>query len=163
MSTQAQSTKGMVWFGLLFMAVGSFIIFSALDIIPTDESSFYAPRWVVAAAGWLFFAAGLTVSLMDSRLDVFRQSWWFYWMHGLAGLSIIFMFAFLLNWVAFGPGEREFSGGISIPFITISFDKANEFLGRVVFGIGALFFDVILVYSIGGAFWEWVKNWVNEE
>ena len=62
MSTQAQSTKGMVWFGLLFMAVGSFIIFSALDIIPTDESSFYAPRWVVAAAGWLFFAAGLALA-----------------------------------------------------------------------------------------------------
>ena len=163
MSTQTQSTKGMVWFGLIFMLSGAFIIFSSVNIIPTEESSFHAPRWVVAIAGLIFFNAGLVVAMMDSRLDVFRDKWWFYWLHGLAGMSIIFFFVFIFNWVAFGPGDREFSMSISIPFVSLDFDKANEFLGRAVFGLAALFMDAIVLFAFGGAAFEAIKNWVNEE
>jgi hypothetical protein len=52
----------------------------------------------------------------------------------------------LFNWVAFGPGEREFSVSISIPIIAIDFDRANQIVGRIVFGILALIMDVGLVY-----------------
>lgn len=54
----------------------------------------------------------------------------------------------LFNWVSFGPGTREFSGGISIPFLTINFDQANEIIGRIIFGIPTLFMDLVLVLVI---------------
>ena len=63
----------------------------------------------------------------------------------LALLSIPLILAMLFNWVDFGPGEREFSISISIPFLAIGFDRANEFLGRIVFAISALFMDFILL------------------
>jgi hypothetical protein len=50
--------------------------------------------------------------------------------------------------VAFGPGEREFSASISIPFLAINFDRANQIVGRIVFAIPAILMDIILLLVI---------------
>jgi hypothetical protein len=52
----------------------------------------------------------------------------------LIGLICIGSLAAIGTWVAFGPGPRAFS--MSIPFLGKG--PANEWLGRAVFGVGAV-------------------------
>ena len=92
----------------------------------------------------MFFNCEIVVGLMDSGFNEYRETWWLSSLHGMAGLSIPLIFIMIFKWVAFGPGEREFSGGISIPFLSISFDNANQILGRIFFAIPTLFMDLIL-------------------
>jgi len=53
--------------------------------------------------------------------------------------------AVILNWIAFGPGQRGFSGGLALPFVSVS-GPASEWTGRVAFAIGAVLVDVFLVW-----------------
>ena len=134
--------KGAVWFGLILLlpsAAGMFAILNA------DAESFdLAPRWIVFSSVLLFFNTGIVVGLMDTGFNEYRETWWLSYLHGMAGLSIPLIFLMLFNWVSFGPGTREFSGGISIPFLSISFDGANQIIGRIFFAIPTLFMDLIL-------------------
>jgi hypothetical protein len=55
---------------------------------------------------------------------------------------VLTTFALILDWIAFGPGERRFQGsvaggGIAIPWIP------PQLVGRSVFGVGAVFLDVV--------------------
>lgn len=78
-------------------------------------------------------------------------------------LSIPLIFVFLFNWVAFGPGEREFGISISIPFLTFEFDRAIEIIGRIAFGIPALLMDAFLGYGMYGLVVERVGKKKAEE
>ena len=46
-------------FGLPFTAAGIFIILFSFNIIPTPDSKFHVPRYMVAMFGGLFLIAGL--------------------------------------------------------------------------------------------------------
>jgi hypothetical protein len=63
----------------------------------------------------------------------------------LLGGAIVGLMAVILNWIAFGPGERGFGGGLALPFVSVS-GPASEWTGRVAFGIGAVLVDVFLVW-----------------
>ena len=135
--------KGAVWIGLVLLlpsAAGMFAILNA-----EAESFDLAPRWIAFSSILLFFNTGIVVGLMDTGFNEYRETWWLSHLHGMAGLSIPLLFVMILNWVAFGPGEREFSGGISIPFLSFNFERANQIIGRIFFGIPALFMDVVLL------------------
>lgn len=71
---------------------------------------------------------------------------------GLAGLLIGCM-ALIATWIAFGPGEREFSGGISLGPLAIGGSTAPS-LGRIVFGLSAVLLWALLAYVIQ----RWVKQ-----
>ena len=125
---------------LLPSAAGMFAILNA------DAESFdLAPRWIVFSSVLLFFNTGIVVGLIDTGFNEYRETWWLSNLHGMAGLSIPLIFMMVFNWVAFGPGEREFSGGISIPFLSINFNRANQILGRIFFGIPAFLMDIVLL------------------
>jgi hypothetical protein len=49
--------------------------------------------------------------------------------------------AVVFDWVAFGPGERRFSGSASVPGISLS-GSTSELAGRVFFGLFAVLFDL---------------------
>ena len=136
---------GAVWIGLIFHLAGAAILY---QVWASDSFSSNAPAWVVVAFGVMFFNAGFVVSLMDSGFNSVRERAWFSYFHAATLLSIPLSFFGILNWVAFGPGEREFSGGIAIPFVAIDFGSVNQIFGRIVFGIPALLFDVVVVYII---------------
>ena len=136
--------KGAVWIGLVIMLPSAAGIFS---ILSADSETFdLAPRWTVFSGALAFFNAGITVGLMDSGFNDFRDKTWFAYFHFMALLSIPLILLMLFNWVALGPGEREFSMEVSIPFLSFNFDRANEIIGRIVFGIFALLGDAFLVY-----------------
>jgi len=134
--------KGALWIGLLVLIPVTALLLSALRA----ESE--APKWIGILFLMMFFNAGLTLVLLDSLFNEIRQEPWFAYLQASVLLSIPLMFAVLLNWVAFGPGEREFSGGVAIPFFSISFGRADEILGRIIFAIPALILDVIVGISI---------------
>jgi hypothetical protein len=144
------SPRGTAWVGTLCALMGLVILFVALGIIPTDESNFHAPHWVVGAAGLAFFLAGLAIltgppagTPEASTPEASRTTW-----RGLVlGLGVVGALAAVFNWVAFGPGPRSFSGGISIPFVSIS-GPQSEWSGRVAFGLAAGLIDLFLVWVI---------------
>jgi hypothetical protein len=116
---------GKVVFGAIFMIVGLLIVLFSLNIIPSTDESFNAPRWVVALTGLFFIVAGTLPMLQGLKeLMVFEPSW-LRILNNLIMLGFLSLFAIPFNWVAFGSG----SGGF-------------------VFIIFAIFIDLLVIYSI---------------
>lgn len=137
--------KGAVWIGLIFLLAGGAVMIRAITFGMEDTTT---PRWTGIIFGLMFFSAGITVGLLNSDFNDYRETWWLSYLHATALLSIPFIFLMLLNWVAFGPGAREFSMSISTPILFFAFDRANEIIGRIVFGIPALLMDAVLVFML---------------
>ena len=126
----------------LFITAGVGMILVAADLIPTDPRKFEAPRWVVGAAGLVFAMAG--IAMATARPEHSAPGARATLRTFLPVLGIVGGMAAIANWVAFGPGERHFSGGISIPFVSFAF-RSSEWTGRAAFGIGAVMLDCIVV------------------
>jgi hypothetical protein len=139
----ASSSRSNILWGLFAAAMGAFIVAGAcnlfgLDLHPEKDT----PSWIGICAGLLFVAGGLAVMLQslpaakpmpDGGLSPDAPRW----VQGASlvlGLFIAGAFAAIFLWIAFGPGERHFSS--NVPFVS---GPANETLGRVVFGFGAIF------------------------
>ena len=95
------------------LLMGAFIVLIALGIIPYDESAFHAPRWVVVVAGAVFMAGGMAV-IWQGAFAHAQETIWFRVVSHIFSASIFLCLTLVLNWVAFGSGEREFSSSISI-------------------------------------------------
>ncbi len=137
--------------GLFTIGMGVAILLAALDLVPVDEASFHAPRWVVGAAGCAASLVGGLVLLslvspgttpaetgIESLVDRMRQA---------GALMVFVLMAAIANWIAFGPGERAFSGSVSLPFLALAL-PSSEVIGRFVFGVGAVSLDVILILIV---------------
>jgi len=144
-ATRPLSPRATAWVGTLCALMGLVILLVALRIIPTDESSFHAPHWVVGAAGLMFFLAGIAILTGPpaGAPEASRTTWRSF----LLGLGMVGTLAAVFNWVAFGPGPRSFGGGISIPFVSVS-GPQSEWSGRVAFGAIAVLMDAFAVWVI---------------
>lgn len=118
----------------------------ALAVFGTPER-FSSPRWVVACAGSAFLVfGGWTAALYARGYDASRPD------DNLPSARIqlmvlipgLLLFAAPFHWIAFGPGPREFSSMVSIPFVSVRQGSAVS-TGRILFGAGALLIDAILV------------------
>ena len=145
MGARPLSPRATAWMGTLCALVGLVILLLALRIVPTDESKFHAPHWVVGAAGLVFFLAGIAILTAPpaGAPDAARTTWRSF----LLGLGVVGALAAVFNWVAFGPGPRSFGGGISIPFVSVS-GPQSEWSGRVAFGAGAVLIDAFVLWVI---------------
>jgi hypothetical protein len=117
---------------LTAIAAGGLIVAIALDVIHAPPESFHAPRWVVAAAGSIFVFAGILLLAGDADT----------WLRRLLIVTLVTVFALPFNWVAFGPGPREFSGTVGTGGVGVT-GRASELSGRIAFGIGAVMLDLI--------------------
>ncbi len=117
------------------IAAGGFIVALALDVIHAPPESFHAPRWVVAAAGSVFLLAGILLLAGDGDSGFRRFT--------VAVLLTIFALPF--DWVAFGPGPREFSGSAGVGGVGVA-GRVGELSGRIVFGIGAVILDLLALF-----------------
>ena len=137
-------TRRAAWLLCLFTSgMGLFIILVAAGLIPAEERSFHAPRWIVGAAGLAFVLAGLAI-LTIPRGGSLEPAGRVTLISSLLGGSIVGLLALIINWIAFGPGERRFSGGLALPFLSVS-APAGEWSGRAAFGVGALLMDLVVV------------------
>ena len=126
----------------LFVTAGVGMILVAADVIPTDLRKFQAPRWVAGAVGLIFAMAGIAMATArpgDSAPGARATLRTF-----LPVLGIVGGMAAIANWIAFGPGERHFSGSVSIPFVSLS-SRTSEWTGRAAFGVGAVILDCFVV------------------
>ncbi len=146
MSQQIKSFLFMVAFGSIFVCVGALIFLFSVDILPVSDDTFNAPRWVVAAVGVVFALAGMMVMIqgLKATLGSHPLIKWVY-----NGMIFMFMvlFAIPFHWVAFAPGEREFSTTTSIPFFSVT-TSGGDLGGRLAFGCGAVLMDLMLIVIV---------------
>jgi hypothetical protein len=146
MSPQVKSFLSMVAFGSIFICVGAVIFLVALDIISVPEEDIHAPRWVLAAVGMVFALAGVMAMVQGLKASMGGHPFikWAY-----NGLLLVFMilFAAPFHWIAFAPGEREFSTTTSIPFVSVT-TSGGDLGGRLAFGCGAVLMDLILIVIV---------------
>jgi hypothetical protein len=125
--------------GLLFIAGGVVCILAAFDIGPMGARDINGPPWLGAATGSVFVVGGVFLWFADAAAR-----------HPLSGTLVaagmLTGFAAIGNWIAFGAGPRECSGGVS-GFIFIS-PAAAELECRAAFGIGALLVDGFLLLML---------------
>jgi hypothetical protein len=121
--------------GGLFGGAGLFMVWLATS----DPGSVNGPWWLGAAAGAVFAAAGLVAGTQGTSLGK--------WVSPVAVTVIFLGFAAIGNWIAFGPGPRACSGGISFLFFSGS-AAAGDMECRVAFGFGAVILDAALVMGL---------------
>jgi len=132
------------WFlaATLILAGGAVIVAS---ILAADERM-EAPRWVAAAAGAVFLLGGLAVInsyAVEQGVERPGDRWSL-----LLGALICSGLAAIAAWIAFGQGERRFRIGGSLPLAWVLPTGVTEWLGRAMFGLGALLVGLMML-----AFW----------
>ena len=137
------SPRATITVGILVAAAGAAIIAAALLV---DGAEFHAPRWVVVSVGGAFLFCGAWLAYCyASGYDPKRPETLPAPLLQLAfGLPGLVFFALPFHWIAFGPGPREFSGGLSFLFFSLR-SRSGETAGRIAFGIGAALIDVIII------------------
>lgn len=148
--------------GGTFLALGGFLCFMgaaivcvALGWIRVDPSSLHAPRWVLGLSGGVFALLGGLILYYavrntflgggrppgSARGEFFVAGW-------LVGGFVVTAFAAVAAWIAFGPGERQFSGSLGLGGISLWGTRlSGESVGRAVFGIGAVLTGALAVWG----------------
>jgi uncharacterized membrane protein YedE/YeeE len=108
----------------------------------------------MTAAGLMFFLVGVSITVgafqgVSQSGELPENTDWrlrlFYYVTGLAAVVAL---ATIGSWIAFGPGERTFSG----PGMFLLSREANNVIGRVVFGLGTvLTWLCVLAFAVSGA------------
>ncbi len=134
--------------GGLFALMSGILIIGMSVTVPADEIN--APRWVAALFGGVFAAAGLLI-IKQYALD-----------QGIPDVNditqsvlltiLLTCFGVGVTWISIGPGERNFTTSISIPFLTavLPSSAGNDLIGRVLFFLPAVILDVLAVFG-------WIK------
>ncbi len=148
MNTDNSQTLLMTSMGLVFVLAGSIIVLLALDIIPVNPESLEAPRWVVGAAGAMFFFLGLLVFAQGIAGPGGEQVILFQWVQYMLTLGALISFSSVFIWAGLGAGERQFQSSGSIGPIGIS-GQGDDLLGRCMFGgFGLLVAVLTLFYAL---------------
>lgn len=136
--------------GTLFLLAGTGIVFVGLDWIRVDPSTIHAPRWVLVVAGLTFAAPGATTLYYGVRnalgggastSEGYPVAGW------AAGMLIAAGFTAIAAWIAFGPGERTFSGSVGVGGIGAA-TSPSETVGRWVFGFAAVLCGLITLLGL---------------
>lgn len=123
---------------LAFFAFGVFMLGFVFGWIPHRPSRTPTPDYVSAGAAMMFIFAGLMILLIENE----RLAW----LRNVVIWLFVVCLAIPFNWVAFGEGERQFSGSTSfLGFVSNS--AAGETEGRIVFGFFAVLMDLVVVLA----------------
>lgn len=131
-----------IFLGLISTLAGLFIILRATNIIQAGDV--YAPLWLLGVCGFIFLFLGIFAFYYAirnwSKPDyIQKQPADFSIGPWILGVVIVTCFGIIGTWIAFGPGERKFEGGIT----------GGEIEGRIAFGVGAVIVAIIAV-------WMWI-------
>ena len=140
MAARSPSRRGQVTVGLLLIAAGLGVSAAVASQFgkPAGKLPVDAVPVFVAALGLVF--AGATVAAPERRAGV--KAW--------TGALMITAIALLIDWIAFGPGERRFSGGSLSANAAVGPHQLKEMAVRLLLAIGAVLFSLM-------ALWAWVR------
>jgi ABC-type branched-subunit amino acid transport system permease subunit len=133
------SRRQSVLMGLVFVAAGAYPFAIGIGLAQARPGSVHAPLWVVALAGGCFVLVGALLLAPDRDVRL----------KGLVGGVLVTAMALIFDWVAFGPGERHFSGALSIGGMAAR-SGTGETGGRIAFGVAAVLLDAF-------ALWGWYR------
>jgi len=141
MNRSAPGKKELIAIGSLASLMGFYFLLVGADILPLPGGAdkLHGPLWIVLCVGLAFFLAGVAMLLQafghanDRGEFPAEAPTWLRVTQYLIGLTIFATFGAIGSWIAFGPGERAFSG--SLPFIS---GESGSAVGRTIFGIGAI-------------------------
>jgi hypothetical protein len=128
-------------FGGTFTAAGLLIYAVLVGQIPAQTGAIKVPPAILWLTGTVFFAAGL--GMMFFRITPKFA--------GACALVALCSFVATFNWIAFAPGERNFSkhSTVSGPGVSSSRQQpASETEGRLVFGIFAGAMDALILFGL---------------
>jgi hypothetical protein len=132
--------RQMLIYSAIAAAIGVYFGLVGLRLLPIPGGSgnLHAPLWLVFCIGLVFvlaagtlFIQGLGHANAAAELPAAAPQWMRI-VQFLVALAIFVLFGLIATWVAFGPGEREFSGSVPIG------GPAGDLAGRIVFGFGAV-------------------------
>jgi hypothetical protein len=130
---------GAAIFGAVCAGMGLVVLASVSGCLPTPKS-FTFPKQVMAILGaGVFVSAGLGMLLfgLGAKAAAARL-----------GVIALLVFVVTFNWIAFGPGERNFTRKIGSRFTQTRTFQASEIEGRAVFGIVAGVMDLLVIYGL---------------
>jgi CDP-diglyceride synthetase len=108
-----------------------------LGIIPSEPDAFFAPPPVITAI-WVGLLIGAALVLLPERSPAAVK--------GALAFLVLCLVAIVCNWSAFAPGVTYTSSTTIGVFETTQEDAIG---GRIVFGLVALFVDLVLIGVIG--------------
>jgi hypothetical protein len=145
------SPKSTIIFGVIAASIGVFYILLAGGIFGpiAKQHDQGAPAWLGIVAGLIFLFGGSAVVIQTSLRNANageglppNTPFWLRSFYQLLCLGIVASLGIVATWVAFGPGERRFTG--SGAFL-------GEAGGRAAFGIGAVLIWIVLAFIIFSA------------
>ncbi|HXZ21987.1 MAG TPA: hypothetical protein VEH78_04405 [Pseudolabrys sp.] len=136
------TSRGNYWCAALAAVTGIYFLTlgSGLLHIPGGRASLHGPQWLLLCVGLAFFLAGVAITVQTlghanpatGALPAAAPRWMCAVQY-LIGFAISACLGTIASWIAFGPGERHFSGTF------LFFDPAtNAIIGRAAFGFGAV-------------------------
>lgn len=139
-----------------FLVAGVAILLVVLGWIEMDPSKIHAPPWVISVCGGMFALTGAAVLYsgvrnglgVAGRAGREREDGELPIVGWLLGLGISGGMTAVASWIAFGPGERAFSGWIGIGGIGVHGSAGSESLGRWVFGVGAVLTGLFTLWGL---------------
>jgi hypothetical protein len=156
MSTQQPAmSREMLWIGAGATAAGLYFMLVGLAVLPVPggRSNLHGPLWIalligiaVCLAGVCAFIQGIGRAKAGDDLPADAPQWMRVAQY-LIGVMLFAAFAMIGSWVAFGSGDRAFSGSF------MWFDGAtNAAIGRTAFGIGAVItWLATIAFAVAGA------------
>ena len=132
MGKQDLSPSGRIAIGLAMTALGLGIVALGVGYLMQDPRKLRSGEVAALPMGVVFAAGGAMLALPERLVRT----------RALVGTLLITAFALTFDWIAFGPGERQFNGGFSSGPIAVHLSP-GETPGRVVFGIAAVMMDVL--------------------
>lgn len=137
--------------GVLTVGVGLYFSLVGLGLLPVPGGprNLHAPLWIVLCCGLVFLLGGCAILLQRAaKADPVTGEFppdaprWVRYAQYLMGAAIFASFALVGSWIAFGPGERAFSGTLPI----------GPSIGRIAFGIGAIICWLATIgFAVSGA------------
>lgn len=132
---------------LPMVAIGGFMMLRSLGAFGAITTTADAPAWLGVLMGFVFFAGGTSVvikmfygpeAMAQSELPAEASLPVRFIYNGL-GVGIVSGLGALFGWIAFGPGDRHFSGSGAFLGATV---------GRVMFGLAATLALLMLVLMV---------------
>jgi hypothetical protein len=145
-------------YGLICATAGVAFILGAFGILPMTPSP-DVPMWLAGCAGLCFVLMGAAL-IASFAIAPGRgpdggmapgTSFALKVMNYFLGLGLVLSMTAVFTWIAFGPGERHFSSGVSVPFLSYR-GPGGSTSGRIMFGIGAVLMWLFLITAgVSGA------------
>lgn len=129
------SPRARVLMASAFLFFSGFLFAFVFGWLPAKEN---APIWVIASVAEFFALCGILIWLIGSTR--------FAWLRNSVSWLFLVTLALPFNWIAFGKGERHFSGSLSLGTVLMNNTSPGESAGRIVFGIFAMLLDLMVLF-----------------